>query len=340
MEGYRLAPIYDTIGQRSRLFERSMERSLEDGKNDVQLTLEEKHSAMTEESYPISPFEAIRHEKEPLGDYWSARELARLLGYTEFGKFKKALERAEKACEQSGQAITDHFAHVSEMVSIGSGAKRRIEDVYLTRYAAYLTVQNADPSKPIVALGQQYFAIQTRKQELAAEALQIELTEPQLRLLRRAQMSLYNSQLAGAAYQAGVVTSRDFSIFQDHGYIGLYKERASEIRRRKHLSKKQEILDFMNSDELATNIFRASQTKQNSNVTRSARSTLPMPPTSRSGVLFAIPLKNWGASYRKPLLLPRRVSNKSNGRNNSANSVPSNLRSSSCSPMMRPDPLF
>ena len=203
---------------------------------------------MTEYQH-VSPFDAIRHEHETLGEYWSARELARLLGYTEYGKFKKALERAEKSCDQSEQAVTDHFAHVSEMVSIGSGAKRQIEEVYLTRYAAYLVVQNADSSKPIVAMGQQYFAVQTRRQELTDEEQRIDLTEPQLRLLRRAQMSLYNSQLAGAAYQAGVMTSRDFATFQDHGYIGLYNEHARDIHRRKKLSKGQEILDFMGSDE-------------------------------------------------------------------------------------------
>ncbi len=150
---------------------------------------------------------------------------------------------------------------MGEMVTIGSGAKRKFDTVFLSRYACYLIVQNADPSKPIVALGQSYFAVQTRRQELADELTA--LPEAQLRLLRRAQMTIYNSQLAIAAQQIGVIESRDFAIFQDHGYMGLYGGlKAKDIHTRKGLSKSQEILDYMGSDELAANIFRASQTKQ------------------------------------------------------------------------------
>src|SRR3989454_2439116 len=209
----------------------------------------------------ISPFEAIREEAEDGSEYWNARELAKILGYTQYNKFTNAITRAEEACKNSGQAVSDHFTHVSEMVTIGSGAKRKFDTVFLSRYACYLIVQNADPSKPIVALGQTYFAVQTRRQELADELAA--LPEDQLRLLRRSQMNIYNSQLAQAANVAGVVEPIDFAIFTDHGYKGLYGGLgAKDIHSRKGLKKSQQILDYMGSDELAANIFRASQTKQ------------------------------------------------------------------------------
>ncbi len=209
----------------------------------------------------MSPFESIRRVADDGSEYWSARELAKILGYTEYGKFKNAISKAEIACESSSQAVFDHFAHVSDMIETGKGAKRYVDDIHLSRYACYLIVQNADPSKPIVALGQTYFAVQTRRQELQEELAPF--TEDQLRLLRRSQMNVYNTQLAGAAHNAGVVTSIDFAIFQDHGYQGLYGGlKAKGIHTRKGLKKSQEILDYMGSDELAANIFRASQTKQ------------------------------------------------------------------------------
>jgi len=209
----------------------------------------------------VSPFEAIRKEAEDGSEYWNARDLAKILGYTQYNKFTNAIVKAEEACKNSGQAVSNHFTHVSEMVSIGSGAKRKFDTVYLSRYACYLIVQNADPSKPIVALGQTYFAVQTRRQELHEELEA--LSEDQLRLLRRSQMSIYNNQLADVAQDAGVIEPIDFAIFQDHGYRGLYGGlKAKDIQSRKGLRQNQEILDYMGSDELAANIFRASQTKQ------------------------------------------------------------------------------
>ncbi len=210
-----------------------------------------------------SPFDAIRKFDEQGQEYWSARDMSRLLGYTEYGKFSNALKKAETACESSGQATSDHFAHVGEMIKLGKGAKRKISDVHLSRYACYLLVQNADPEKPIVAVGQAYFAVQTRRQELADADALTHLPEDQLRLVRRSQMTVYNTQLAGAARETGVIQPRDFAIFQDHGYKGLYGGlRAKDIHQHKGLKKGQEILDHMGSDELAANIFRASQTKQ------------------------------------------------------------------------------
>ncbi len=166
----------------------------------------------------VSPFEAIRRETEGGTEYWSARDLAKVLGYTQYNKFTNAIEKAEEACRNSGQPVSDHFTHVSEMIKTGKGAKRQFNTIRLSRYACYLIVQNADPSKPIVALGQTYFAVQTRRQELADELAA--LPEDQKRLILRSEMAIFNSQLAEAAQQAGVIEPADFAIFQDHGYYG------------------------------------------------------------------------------------------------------------------------
>ncbi len=219
-------------------------------------------TAQPNEPLHTSPFDAIRRIAEDGSEYWSARDLAKVLGYkTNFRNFKLAIGRAEISCKNSGHNPADHFAGVRKMVKIGSGAEREVEDVYLTRYACYLIVQNADPNKEIVALGQTYFVEQARRQELAAQWAA--LPEAKKRLALRGEMSVHNTNLSAAARQAGVVEPRDFAVFQDHGYQGLYGGlKASDIREHKGLNKKQEILDYMGSDELAANIFRASQTKQ------------------------------------------------------------------------------
>lgn len=211
----------------------------------------------------VSPFDAIRQEDADGNEWWSARALASILGYPRWQKFQPVIDRAVIACETSGYAPSDHFTHEGKMVAVGSGARRRIEDVRLSRYACYLVVQNADPEKPVVALGQTYFAVQTRRQELADEAnLLAGMSEDQRRLYTRAQLTTHNRQLADAAAHAGVVTSRDFAIFQDHGYMGLYNgERARDIAARKGLKSGQRILDHMGSTELAANLFRATQTE-------------------------------------------------------------------------------
>ncbi len=207
----------------------------------------------------VSPFESIRKTTEFGGKYWSARDLARILGYTKWEKFKNAIQRAEEACQQSGQPVKDHFLQAGKMIDLGKGAKREIEDVHFSRYGAYLLVQNADPSKPIVALGQTYFAVQTRRQEKADELA--DLTEDQRRLYLRNQLTDHNRQLADTASQAGVIKAIDFAIFQDHGYMGLYGGlKSGDIHIRKGLKKNQRILDHMGSEELAANLFRATQT--------------------------------------------------------------------------------
>lgn len=208
-------------------------------------------------------FEAIRKVNQHGQDYWSARNLQTILGYSKWDKFLLVIEKAEQACVNSGQDVANHFLHVGKMVDIGSGAQREVEDFELSRYACYLIVQNADPTKPIVALGQTYFAVQTRKQELIEQTNYQSLeTEEEKRLFLRNQLRVHNKQLAGVAKVAGVVEPIDYAIFQDHGYKGLYGGLASkDIHHRKNLKKGAQILDHMGSTELAANLFRATQTE-------------------------------------------------------------------------------
>jgi DNA-damage-inducible protein D len=207
-----------------------------------------------------SPFDAIRHEDAEGNEWWSARELATILDYPRWQKFRPVIDRAMEACENSGHATSDHFTREGKMIATGKGAQRQIEDWRLSRYACYLVIQNADPDKPVVALGQTYFASQTRRQELADEQALAGLSEDQRRLYTRAQLTEHNRQLASAAASAGVITARDFAVFQDHGYMGLYNgERARDIAARKGLKPGQHILDHMGSTELAANLFRATQ---------------------------------------------------------------------------------
>lgn len=208
--------------------------------------------------HAASPFDSIRQTTPEDREYWKSRDLGVVLGYADYRNFLQAIEKAKLACLNSGQPVDDHFVEATEMVGIGSGASRKVDVVLLSRYACYLIIQNADPSKEIVAQGQTYFAIQTRRQELADERL-----EEKRRVLLRDEMRKHNSQLADAAKGAGVIDPKDYAIFQDHGYKGLYGGLgAREIHRRKALKPKEKILDHMGSAELAANLFRATQTEE------------------------------------------------------------------------------
>ena len=203
-------------------------------------------------------FEGIRRLDEAGNEYWLARELAPLLEYPQWRNFLAVLEKARAACRTSGQLVADHFADLRKMVEIGSGAHREVEDVRLSRYACYLIVQNGDPSKPVIANGQTYFALQTRRQELADERQFAQLPEDDKRLAIRNELAAHNKYLAAAAKDAGVDSPLDYAIFQDHGYKGLYGGLgAKDIHARKGLKKSQKILDHMGSTELAANLFRA-----------------------------------------------------------------------------------
>jgi len=205
----------------------------------------------------ISPFERIKRTNEANNEYWESRDLAQVLEYTQYRNFEAVIEKARLACFNSGHRIEDHFADVSKMVGIGSGAAREIKVTLLSRYACYLIIQNADPQKEIVAHGQTYFAIQTRRQELRDEQI-----EESRRLLLRQEIRQHNVQLADAARNAGVAEPIDYAIFQNHGYMGLYGGlKQEDIHHRKGLQKSQKILDHMGSTELAANLFRATQTE-------------------------------------------------------------------------------
>ena len=203
---------------------------------------------------------------KPLGnngsEFWMARQLGKILDYAEFRNFLPVIEKAKNACKNSGQPVSDHFVEMHEMIEIGKGGKREMPSYALSRYACYLVVQNGDPSKPVIANGQTYFAIQTRRQELVDDETFQRLKENEKRLFLRNEVKEHNKKLVEAAQQAGVETNLDFAIFQNHGYKGLYGGLdARKIHQHKGLKKSQQILDNMGSTELAANLFRATQTE-------------------------------------------------------------------------------
>ena len=212
----------------------------------------------------LTIFEQIRRTDENGNEFWSARDLAKVLEYSEYRHFIPAIDRAREACKNSGQNLTDHFEDYLDMIETGKTAKRQVDSVRLSRYACYLIVQNADPSKEVVALGQTYFAVQTRLQEIRQMDEYNRLSnEDEKRLFLRNEMAKHNTQLAAAARDAGVIESVDYAIFQNHGYMGLYGGLdAKAIHKRKGLKKSQQILDHMGSTELAANLFRATQTEE------------------------------------------------------------------------------
>jgi len=209
-------------------------------------------------------FEQIKRFDENKNEYWSARDLSRILEYAEYRNFKPVVEKAKEACKNSQQIVSDHFVEMHDMIKIGKGAERNIEDIRLSRYACYLIVQNASPEKGIVALGQTYFAVQTRIQELQQMDAYSQLkTEAERRMFLREEMTLHNKHLANAAKGAGVIDPIDYAIFQNHGYKGLYGGLdAKAIHQKKGLKKSQDILDHMGSTELAANLFRATQAEE------------------------------------------------------------------------------
>lgn len=204
-------------------------------------------------------FESLKQEEDG-SEFWSARKLAKALEYNEYRNFLNVIEKAKEACVNSRHDIVDHFVDVTDMIDIGSGGQRQIADVRLSRYACYLVVQNGDPAKPVIANGQTYFAIQTRRQELADNQTFQKLNEDEQRLLLRKDLREHNKKLVNTAQKAGVETNSDFAIFQNHGYKGLYDGLdAKGIHQHKGLKKSQKILDHMGSIELAANLFRATQ---------------------------------------------------------------------------------
>mgnify|MGYP004656087807 FL=1 len=212
-------------------------------------------------AYSEQTFEDIKHYTEDGEEFWYARDLQRVLGYTEWRNFTGVIEKAKVACKNSGQIIEECFVDVNKTSPMPHGGVKQLDDIMLSRYACYLIVQNGDPRKEIIALGQTYFAVKTRQQELLEGYDQ--LSEDQKRLAIRNEMIQHNKSLAEAAQMAGVVDSRDYAIFQNKGYQGLYGGLgAKEIHARKGLKPNQKILDHMGSTELAANLFRATQTDE------------------------------------------------------------------------------
>jgi DNA-damage-inducible protein D len=198
-------------------------------------------------------FETIKRLDDNGAEFWSSRDLAKALEYTDYRNFLTAVGKAKVACDNSEEVIHNHFVEANEMVEIGSGAEKSVETVFLSRYACYLIVQNSDPTKIAVAKGQTYFAIQAHRQETADN-----LVEDNKRVFLREEIKKHNSSLTKTAKSAGV---QNYAIFQNAGYKGLYGGLTmQDIHKRKRLSKSQQILDHMNSEELAANLFRATQT--------------------------------------------------------------------------------
>ncbi len=203
-------------------------------------------------------FESIKHIDEYGNEYWYARELCTALKYSEYRKFIPVLQKAIISCKNSGQNVNNHFAHMAEMVNIGSKAKREISDFKLSRYACYLIAQNGDSRKKVIALAQTYFAIQTRKMELAEKEYSA-LSEDERRIYQRSLTKKGNYSLNQVASLIGV---KNFDLFHNFGYRGLYNgETANDIAKRKNLRYREDILDNMGSEELADNLFRIVQTE-------------------------------------------------------------------------------
>ena len=230
--------------QLNALHERVLSKALSD---------EEKNN------YTESLFESIRHVNKYGQEFWYARDLQIAPEYTEWRNFCKVIEKAKEACRGSNNAVSDHFVDVNKIVNAGATSKD-IGDIQLSRYACYLIVQNGDPRKKVIALGQTYFAVKTRQQELIENYEN--LSEDQKRIAIRQEMKEHNKMLVAAAKDAGVETTLDYAIFQNYGYMGLYGGlKASDIKERKGLKKSQDILDYMGYEELAANLFRATQTE-------------------------------------------------------------------------------
>lgn len=215
------------------------------------------------EKFHHKNFKELCHNNKKGDEYWSARELYPVLEYSSWDKFKNVIVKAITACANSQQDVDSHFSQVGKMVHLGAGTKKEIPDYHLSRYACYLIVQNGDSSKQVIANGQTYFALQTRRQELADDNKFQEMSEEERRLFLRREMKEHNKQLVDAAKGAGVESTLDYAIFQNHGYKGLYGGLdAKSIHARKGLKKSHKILDHMGTTELAANLFRATQAEE------------------------------------------------------------------------------
>ena len=212
-----------------------------------------------EDKYTNNIFENIKHIDEYGNEYWYARELSKVLEYKDWRNFLKVLNKAKDACKNSGFNIDEQLVEVNRLSKRNNNATANIQDYKLSRYICYLIVQNADPSKEVVALGQTYFAIQTRKQEITEQEYD-SLSDDEKKFYQRRLTRQGNYTLQKVAASAGV---KNMAEFHNTGYRGLYNgETADDIFKRKKLRYREDILDNMNEDELVANLFRINQTKQ------------------------------------------------------------------------------
>jgi DNA-damage-inducible protein D len=210
---------------------------------------------MSENRVPNDPFESIKRFSKKGTEYWRARELQTLLGYDTWRRFEEAIERARVACQTIGVNIEDHFANSGKMIGLGKGATRQIVDYYLSRHACYLIAMNGDSTKPEIALAQTYFAIQTRRQEIADHEDPVKA-----RLEMRERLTAETKGLASAATKSGVT---QMGIFNDDGTRGLYGGLGlAAVKKRKGLSDKERLYDHVGTSELAAHYFKAEQTRE------------------------------------------------------------------------------
>ncbi len=217
-------------------------------------------SSDEETNYTESLFDSIRHVNEYGQEFWYARELQVALEYTEWRNFANVIDKAMITCETSNFRVSEHFVDVNKTSPMPNGGEKVIDDFQLSRYACYLIVENGDPRKKVIALGQTYFAVKTRQHELVENY--DKLTDDQKRLAIRREMKEHNKQLVAAAKESGVSTSKDYAIFQNYGYMRLYGGmKAADIKKHKRIAAKENPLDHMGYEELAANLFRATQTE-------------------------------------------------------------------------------
>ena len=263
--------------------------------------------------YSEQTFESIKHVNEYGEEYWLARELQPVLEYTQWRRFADVIERAKLACRNSGYAPEDHFANVGKMVDIGSGAEREVQDVMLSRYACYLIVMNGDPRKEVIAVGQTYFAVKARQQELIERY--DALTEDQKRLAIRSEMIAHNKSLAQAAKQAGVETPQDYAIFQNKGYqgactAGLGPKRSMPAR---VWGKTRRYSTIWAAPNLRPICSAPPRPMRSSAAMRSAASRPRTTPTMKSAGRSGRPSGNWAGPCRKICPPPKRASRRSSG---------------------------
>lgn len=259
------------------------------------------------QKYSEQTFESIKHINEYGQEFWYARELQTALEYTEWRNFKKIIDKAKDACATSGNPVGEHFVEVNKSSPMPNGGVREVEDFMLSRYACYLIVMNGDPRKEVIAVGQTYFAIKTRQQELVENY--DELTENQKRIAIQHEMAEHNKSLAEAAQMAGVETSLDYATFQNYGYMGLYGGlRAADIKVRKGLKRARTFLTTWAAQSLQRTFSVLRRRMKSSAGTTCRARQQPIRCIIRWAQRYARPSRIWAAQCPKTFPRLKRVS--------------------------------